>query len=337
MSDTNNPLRPMGGGTPDPPAPSPQPANAGGMSPLQSAAPQPAAASAPAYAPPPATYPPLDAPTPNAQHPAPTPFEYEEKSGFNRPLIYAVLGTGLAAALTALLFFFQTPGAALVPSEFDDFTSADNTYAIQTPKGWDKRASGEAAGDSNGTQANGVFLKSGGAHMEVTFSTVKGLVEGQLLYGKDITPEAMTGSRASGVDKLQKPAVKRKFKGYAEKKVEDVPSGMNASLVDMEKKTIKADATMYEFTATGDSWGMGGPVHGYRAVLAGQDLIAAVVCYAPEKEFEKLKPSFLKFIESVHELGKKGEDDGSGIPGGGSMPNTNVPVGVPPGLAPGGG
>ena len=327
MSEKRDLLASIGGAAPTSPDSAAPPAPAQAMPTLRASGGDASASPAPGFAPPPTAAP----IAPNAS------FTFEEpEARYNRPLILGVLGVGLIAAVVALLTVFMPAGAAVVPSGFDDFAAPDESFTMKTPVGWKRRASGMAAGDKDG-RMDGVYSDSGAAHMEVTFSTVSGLVQSQLLYGKDMTPEAMTGSRASGVDNLQKPAVKHKFKGYTEKTIEDVPGGMGGVIADEKTRSFKPDATMHEFTATSDSWGLGGPVHGYRAVLSGSKLIAAVLCYCPEKEWTKLEPSFRKFIGGVQEKRDPNADpNGGGIPGGG-LPDTSAPVGIPNGLVPGGG
>jgi len=237
------------------------------------------------------------------------PVAYEEVAAApNKRLIFGGIGAAVAVVAVAA-FVLLHRGPAVVPSTYTTFTSADNTFTCETPNGWNTYATGEASGDKHSTKLNGVYMQSGDAAIEVTFSTVSGLVGSQLIFGKDPTPEAM-GGMIPGKD-----------------------TGTDLDFV--------PDARLYEFTASGNWLGFGGKIHGYRATMAGSNLIAAAECHCSEGEWEKLKPAFLHVIEKVQEVSAKGEDDeddqgsGKAFPGGGLPPM--APVGVPPSLMPGSG
>jgi len=240
------------------------------------------------------------------------PVAYEEvATGPNKRLIFGGIGAAVAVVAVAA-FVLLHRGPAVVPSTYTTFTSADNTFTCETPNGWNTYATGEASGDKHSTKLNGVYMQSGDAAIEVTFSTVSGLVGSQLLFGKDPTPEAMGGSRAAGVAWMQKRAVAKQFKGYSEKLMPDCPSGMGAMIPGKDPgKDLEfvPDARLYEFTASGNWLGFGGKIHGYRATMAGSNLIAAAECHCSEAEWEKLKPAFLHVIEKVQEVSAKGDDE----------------------------
>ena len=226
---------------------------------------------------------------------------YGEEEDAGRKRLSFIIG-GVVLALAALAFFLLRPlGPAATPTEAASFVAADQAFSCELPGNWEKTALGTAAEGGKETSSPGVRATSGGGMMEVTFSTVRGLMTGQLLFGSELTPGSMQGqSNALAVAKLQKKGVKKRFGNYEETKLPNCPSGMGASIID-ENKKIVADAILYEFTAKGAGLHQRGAIHGYRAVMAGRTLIAAAICSCDESDWKKLQPEFLKFIASIQE------------------------------------
>ena len=218
---------------------------------------------------------------------------------------------------------FRTPPPVPAPIGYEVFNAADNTWLMETPKGWAVQAMGEAGGDHSGTQRNGLVTASGNAQIEVTISTTAGLVSGQLLFGSEVVPEGLSGSKASGVSKLQKKSVAKAWKNYKEVKQAVAPNGMGGQYLDDSKNYVN-DSRLFEWTATSNSYGLGGKMHGYRACEAGDDLIASVVCQCSERDWIKLKPAFLHVLKNIHEAEQPGKKRGMGLPG---MGGTSIPGG----------
>ena len=310
-------LSPVGGA-----APTAAPSTPPGLSGLPSPSPAPVVATAPSsFSPPPSMAP--AKPYPYSSGGATASYD-DAPTGPNKILVGG-LGTLIAALAAGAFFLFRTPPPVPAPTGYAPFTSADNAWSMETPTGWHVSASGAAGGDTSNLQQNGVTLTSGNAKIEVTISTVSALMTGQLLFGNEVVPEAMGGSKASGVAKLQKKAVTKRWKGYAETVSPDCPNGMGGDYMDDNKKFV-ADARLYEWTAASNTFGLGGKMHGYRASEAGGQLIAAVVCECSDRDWATLKPAFRHVLGSVHELKKPGGGKGSGgmsIPG---MGGTRVPL-----------
>lgn len=349
-------LTPVGGGTETPPAP-PQPAGPAPLTPPGSrpVSPPPLSppganstmppASRPVFSPgqplaPPSvplspqqgvTGPPMPPPGGAAAAVRPPAGYYQpESEGPNKVLLFGGGAVALAAIVALFILFLPKPPVP-APTSFSSFSSADGKWACQVPDGWKQKPTGSASGtDSN--QLNGLIVQRGGAEIQISFSTVAGLMGAQLMFGNEIVPEAMGGSRANGVDKIFKPAVKKRYKGYEEKPVAGgMPSAMSGLVLgESLGSEIKADMVVAEFSARSNNWGLGGPVRGYRAVLAGSDLIASVSCVCSAKDWEKLKPGFKKVIGSIRETGaSSGDDDEEEIGGGVASPGRSgdTPVG----------
>lgn len=141
------------------------------------------------------------------------------------------------------------------------------------------------------------------------------------MFGNEVVPPSLTGSRAASLHKRSGKAVAKNLRNYKEKKAPALKNGMGGMYVDENKKFV-SDARMSEYTASANKFGLGGPVHGFRATLAGGELVATVVCQCSERDWPKLKPAFLRVIASVRERKQPDPDEGMTLPGTG--------MGVPP-------
>ena len=254
----------------------------------------------------------------SAPAPRTAPAVEEAPRGPNKALMIA---GGVAVVLMIVAFFlFRPPAPVPAPTSFAAFTAADLSFACQVPEGWDRRAGGAAGNDKQTLSEDGVFLRSGNARIEVTTNTVASLIKSQLMFGNSIVPEAMEGSRAAAIHSRSKLALSHSLRGYAEKAVPNCPNGMGATLFTGGR--FVPDGLLSEYTARGNYLGLGGPVHGYRASVAGPTLIASVVCQCSEKDWPKLEPAFRRVIGSIHEAGKAAPQ-GLQVPGaGGSLPTS---------------
>lgn len=245
---------------------------------------------------------------------------YEPEPASKTPLIASI--TAAVVLLGGGAFWLLKPeGKPVLPVAWASFSAPDGSFTCDTPEGWSVQGTGHAsAGGTKLAEDNGVHMDSGGAHVEVSMSSVAGLMTSQLLFGKEITPESMTGSRANGVFTGQKRGIKKRFSSLTEASIPAPESKMamldkssldalggaadNAELKDL----FKPDIRIVEFTGKKTGLGLGRPVKGIRATLGGRELIASVVCYCPPGDYPAMKPSFLKIIGSVAETRKS---DGS--------------------------
>jgi hypothetical protein len=257
-----------------------------------------------------------------AARPAAGPVYVDEGGGASK-LIPALAGVGALLLLIGLYFLLRPTPSATVPTSYGQFTAADGSFTCDAPEGWKQRASGAASGDEKSVGPNGVFFTSGGAEIEITISSVADLMGAQLMFGNEVVPESMGGSRANGVHKINKKAVAKRVKGYKENDI-NLPPGLEAMMGGVVFAGLKAmpDLRVSEWTATGNQFGFGGPLHGYRASLAGGDIIASAVCRCSERDWPKLKPVFLRVMTSVRENRQAGGRGGSiNVPGAGQIPN----------------
>lgn len=226
-----------------------------------------------------------------------------------------IIAGGAVAVLALIAYFvFRTPPPVAVPTSFATFTAADGSFTCDTPGGWDTRAVGAAAGDKQLTNSDGVFLTSGNAKIEITTTTVAGQAMGELVLGKETVPESMTGSAAAALHRRSKKGLKNRLKGYQETAVAKFQSRMGGMI--FKEGRFEPDARLSEYTATGNQYGFGGKVHGYRASLTGPTLIASVVCQCSEADWPKLKPAFLRVIASLRDTVPVKGPQAPGLPGG---------------------
>lgn len=336
MSSSSDELVPLGGSRPDSAGGSPQSAPPG-LAPLgggnadassadespnpwrQQPGPAPLAPGSPAV--PPQVRPPLPGSGPATANPAQgglypprpvsaAPMMMVEDSGSSRK-ITMYFGSAFAAVLLVIGFFvFRTPPPVPAPTGFSSFTAQNNSFACETPDGWDLQPTGEA-GTKTDKQSDGIIMRKGNAEIRVTMVDVAGQMASELLFGSNPVPESVTGSRAGSLHKRSKKAFANRFKGYEEKAVGNIDSKMGG-IYFSDSKEMMSDTQVTEFTATSNRWGLGGPLHGYRASLGGGQWIAAVTCVCSERDFQKLRPAFLRVIASVQEMGKPGRLGGGG-------------------------
>ena len=265
-------------------------------------------------------------PTPPRAATAPA---WEEPSSRSPGRIWAIVGGVVAAALLFCAYFvFRAPPMAFPPTGYAPFTSGDKKWGFDAPQGWSESSSGAASEDTKSVGMNGVTYTSGSATLDISISTVAGLMQKQLLFGSDPVPEAMAGSRANGVQDDARRGFKKQFKNYHEAPItENLPTAMGG--ITLAGFKVKPDVRMAEFSASSSRWGLGGPVHGYRASLAGRTLIAYVICRCSERDWPAIKPSFLRMLATVHENRMPGDriDTTPGIHTGTGPGNLLAPIG----------
>jgi hypothetical protein len=273
---------------------------------------------------------------------------YEPEPAPSKLPLFIGLGAATLAIGGTAFWLLKPDGKPTLPTAWANYAAADGSFTCETPEGWNVRGTGKNAdGGAKMAQDNGVSMDSGGAHVEVSFSTVAALMTGQLLFGKETTPESMTGSRANGVYTFQKRGLKKRFNDFKEatmpppeSRMASVdPSSLNQVSGSLDKTSLeelfKPDIRISEFTGKRGGLGMGRPVQGIRACVGGRELIASVVCYCSPTDYASLKPAFLRIIGSIAETRKPG--DGSlklGAPGFGG---TTIPGTLPRGSAGSGG
>ena len=253
--------------------------------------------------------------------------------------IWAGVGAAVVAGLAIGAFtLFRAPARATVPTAYIPYTSGDQLWGFDVPQGWSETASGAATGDDHAVGFNAVTCSSGSAEVNISISTVSGLVKNQLLFGNDITPDAMTGgSHANSVQKSTLKPFKKTLRDYQETDVAtnlpwqmggEVIKGFSANGVTMPDIKTEPDVKMAEFKASSNKWGLGGPVHGYRATLGGSTLIAYAVCQCSERDWPAVKPAFERVLASVHET-ERAKKSVSSQPGLGGMGGGNLmsPIG----------
>ena len=208
--------------------------------------------------------------------------------GGSKKIIVGLIAGGLAFVLAFVVVFLLTPKHALFPTAFSTFVPTDKSFSCDAPVGWTTTAADsdhQIAGKDSTT--NGVLFTSGSAQIDVTTDTLATLVAYDLMHNTGETL-SVAGSRAGVLHKQWKVSTSAVHKGYQETQVADFQGSMG-------------DARLAEWTATGNVFGLGGSVHGYRASLTGSQRTAEVVCSCSEADWPTLKPAFLRVIASVSE------------------------------------
>ncbi len=231
--------------------------------------------------------------------PAP-PDEPEEAS---RLPLYIGGGVGLAVLIgVGLLFIPAAPVAP--PTAWEPFVAADNTFLCDLPKGWEVHAMGKASAENQPSVGDGVTAKKSNASVEMTVSSVSGLIAGQLLFGDSPVPTGLFNSRAAPIHRASGKRFKTRFRGFKETKVTPTPQmfpKMTGIVADKTGKEFVPDIRWHEYTAGGNQFGFGGKRHGYRVTVGGNQSIVNIVCESSEGDWRKLKPAFERTIVSVAE------------------------------------
>lgn len=245
----------------------------------------------------------------------------------NRLPLY--IGGGAAVAALAGLSLLLIPTAPVeAPKDWLPFTAADQSFACEVPKSWEVIPMGKASSANENSIGDGVLAKKGDAMVEVTVSSIGGLLTGQLLFGDETIPSGVFHSRAAPIYKAHGKQFKKKFSQFKETKItplmQQYPKMTNVVMGQTEKDLV-ADIRWSEYTATGNRFGFGGKRHGYRMAVGGNQYIVNVVCECSERDWVKLKPAFERTIASVNET-RKPAPGMIGVPGGASLPmGGNVP------------
>ncbi|MBC8141271.1 MAG: hypothetical protein H7Y38_07495 [Armatimonadetes bacterium] len=244
----------------------------------------------------------------------------------DKPPMY-LYGIGGVVALAAMgwgvsLFLPSAPVDA--PAAYVPFAAADKSFTCELPDKWRVEAMGEASAEAKNSLSNGVEARQSDAYIKVTNSSIAGLITGQLLYGDDPIPQGAFGSRARPIFNDHGKGFKKRFKGYKETKLSPAETQLPkmTGIVQVENtKDFVPDIRLAEFTATGNSYGLGGKRHGYRMAVGGSAQIVNVVCECSERDWVKLKPAFEKVMVSLAEPRPAGLDRGGvAVPGGATLP-----------------
>lgn len=246
---------------------------------------------------------------------------FEDPEQASKIPVYITAGVGLAAIVgIGILFIPAAPVAA--PAEWEPFVAADQSFSCELPKEWNMVATGKASNDDRPTIGDGVTATKGNAHIEMTVSSVAGLLTGQLLFGDDPIPSGVFNSRAAPIHRAHGKKFKNRFAGFKESKVTPIAQmfpKMTGVVMDKTGKEFVPDIRWSEYTAGGNRFGFGGKRHGYRMTVGGGQYIVNVICESSERDWPKLKPAFERAIVSVNEP-RKPQSPMMSLPGGGTLP-----------------
>jgi hypothetical protein len=205
------------------------------------------------------------------------------------------------------------PGSVSPPSGFTKFKSSDNRFAIDQPLGWDV-TSNPVDPNSDSTMGSALF-RSGSAKINITSDTV-GDIKGQvLLYSSNVLPPDFSSDPADALHDLMKSRIAATMKNYVEQPAITVDTNFGTARVS-------------EFTGVGGLFGLGGPMHGYRASVSDGQCGFEIVEQCPEKSWSGMSQPFRNVIQSI------GPADGSAFT---PPPSSGSPMpGIPaiPGAAP---
>ncbi len=239
------------------------------------------------------------------------------------------IGGGVAAVILIWIGTLFIPSAPVdAPTEWTTFTASDQSFACELPKKWEIKSEGNASTSTEAAISDGVTAKRGDADVEVSVSSVTGLIKAQLMFGDDPIPSGFAHSRATPIYQAHGRVFKKRFAHYKSKRVEPTPEmipRMTGIVPDENNRELLPDLRWSEWTASGNQYGFGGKRHGYRTTVGGNNYIVNVVCECSERDWPKLKPAFERMIVSVSEPRKAGPGGGVAVPGGGSLPTGDMP------------
>jgi len=257
------------------------------------------------------------------------PPRYEEDPDKPPTYLYGIGGVIALAAMGWSVSLFIPSAPVDAPAAYKPFAAADQSFTCELPDKWQVEALGTANAEEKNSISNGVEARQSDAYIKVTRSSIAGLLAGQLLYGSNPIPEGTFGSRAKPIFNHHGKGFKKRFKNYKETKLSlpesQLPKMTNVVQVENTKDMVP-DIRFAEFTASGNSYGMGGKRHGYRMAVGGTKEILCVVCECSERDWQKLKPAFERVMVSLAEPRPAGLDRNSvAVPGGATLPTGGVP------------
>jgi hypothetical protein len=170
---------------------------------------------------------------------------------------------------------------AVAPTSYTHYVGSDKSFSCDAPAGWDV-----IAADTSTTSVGGAVFKTGDAKIDITTGSTADVLASDLLHSSSLVPTSLTGSKAEALQSQSKKKVSGIVKGYNEQNGLAFSCGY-------------ADAICAEWTATGNFFGMGGPLHGYRASLVNGSHTATVVCQCADSEWPTLKPAFQHVLQSM--------------------------------------
>lgn len=246
---------------------------------------------------------------------------YEAPEEASKLPVYITAGVMVAVLIGIGIALIPAPPVA-PPTSWEPFVAADQSFMCDLPKDWNIKAMGKASTDNEPSIGDGVIAKKGNASMEVTVSSLTGLLTSQLLFGDDPIPSGVFNSRAAPIHRAHGKKFKDRFRGFKETKItptRELFPKMTGAVMDKAGKELVPDIRWNEYTAGGNKFGFGGKRHGYRVTVGGNMYIVNVVAECAERDWVKLKPSFERSIISLNET-RKPAANSIAIPGGGSLP-----------------
>lgn len=277
------------------------------------------APSPPAYAPPPPAYaPPAYAPPPHPYAPgggygAPPPGAAAGYSSTSAAIasasaqdtaknrMFVWIGSGVLIILLAFWIVWSLfPPSVPAPSGYTTYVSFYKTFSVDQPNGWTSSTADSlpSSNDADGgptpdpTAHGGVLFKDGTAKIDITQGSITDVRAAALLGSQGISTDTLT---ANPLDKLFQMNHDRAKAGLA-----NYEPGAQYSFQTQDFGEGESES----FTASGPSFGIGGPVHGYYVAMCGSDKTVAVVCECREKDWQTLKPVFQHVVNSLVELGR---------------------------------
>ena len=211
-------------------------------------------------------------------------------------LLCLCLGFGISWALM--------PSHVLPPTGYTPYVSPDQRFSIDAPDGWSVTSSPVQPG-SDATIGT-AFFRSGAGKIQVTSDSVGALKGNVLLSSGAALPEDFTANPAKAEHDFQESKVAATMKNY----VEQSP---------FVARTKFGPAYVSEFTGVGGLFGLGGPMHGYRASATDGNNVFEIVVQCPQKSWSAMAPPFMRVVRSIGPAsgGSAAPATGSGEPNGG--------------------
>lgn len=163
-------------------------------------------------------------------------------------------------------------GSVAVPKWFTKYNSADGTFAVRYPEGWE--ADGKA-----GKRVAWARFESGGAKISVRADAKASLMD-DAAGGRAADREAPSPEYAP-VHNIHEMGLDRAPDEYGD--YQETPAG--TQVLDCPL----GPARFSEFTGTA---GFAGSIHGYRATVIGHKMGVHVICICPESDWAVMKPAF---------------------------------------------
>jgi hypothetical protein len=166
----------------------------------------------------------------------------------------------------------------VVPTSFDAYNCKDGNFKIQYPAGWQVESGGK------------------GSYASASFTSGKA----QVLVSTSLAGSLMGSMAESGMLKMTNPNVPAHLPPVAAvHEAEKQPFQDDQSVQEQEAVVVQTglgEGRKAEFRGTN---GFGGETRGYRVTTLSRDYRIRVVCQCSAADWDALKPSFDKIIESL--------------------------------------